>query len=163
MGDAPGSMHALDYDGNLWSWGRGGLGALGRSGVTADTGTPAIATTGVIDIFQLSASPQYGYETTAPIVQKADGYYCCGWNGIGLVGNASVTQANTYVKMFIPSNATIKYVGQYSTYINRFTRVAVTTDNKIYGWGHGGNFNIDGVTTPNCLIPMDLTPNCLNK
>ena len=162
MGDAPGSIHALDYDGNLWSWGRGGQGALGR-GTTADTGTPAIATTNVIDIFQLSASPQYGYETTSPIVQKSDGYYCCGWNGIGLVGNTSTTQANSYVKINIPSNVTLKYVGQFSTYINRFTRVVVTTDNKIYTWGYNANFNIDGVTTPNCLMPIDVTPNCINK
>ena len=162
MGDAPGSMHALDYDGNLWSWGRGGQGVLGRT-ITTDNGTPAIATTGVIDIFQLSASPQWGYETTSPIVQKADGYYSSGWNGIGLVGNASLTQVNTYVKMLIPSNVTIKYVGQFSTNVNKFTRVAVTTDNKIYGWGYGANFNIDGVTTANALMPMDLTPNCLNK
>ena len=60
-------------------------------------------------------------------------YGSSGWNGIGLIGNGSITQANTYVKMFIPSNATIKYVGQFSTNVNKFTRVAVTTDNKIYG------------------------------
>ena len=164
MGDAPGSMHALDYDGNLWSWGRGVQGALGRSGVTADRGTPGIAQTGVIDIFQLSACPQYGYETTSPIIQKSDGYYCAGWNGIGLIGNGgSSSQSFTYVKMCLPAGVVLKHVGQHSTYMNRFTRVAVSTDDKVFVWGYGANYNIDGVTTGNCLLPLDVTPAALNR
>lgn len=75
----------------------------------------------------------------------------------------SATQANSYVKINIPSNVTLKYIGQFSTHVNKFTRVAVTTDNKIYTWGYNANFNIDGVTTPNCLMPIDVTPNCINK
>ena len=162
IGDVVGSIHALDYDGNLWSWGYSNHGQLGR-GVSVTSPTPAIAQTGIIDIFQIGASPQYGYESTGPIIQKSDGYYCCGWNGIGLVGVGHINQANSYVKMRLPAGVVLKHVGQYSTYINRFTRVAVTTDDQIFAWGYNANSNIDGVTTANGVIPIDVTPAALNR
>lgn len=158
MGDGPGSIHALTYDGELWSWGRGGQGQLGRGG-TGDTGTPGIAETGVVDIFQLSASAQYGYETTSPIILKDDGfYYSCGWGAAGLNATGGTQNVDIYQKMMFPRGVVMKAFGQFSTYIDRFTRVAVSEDNRVYAWGYGANFNIETNSTGNYVLPVDVTP-----
>jgi alpha-tubulin suppressor-like RCC1 family protein len=158
MGDGPGSVHALTYDNELWSWGRGGQGALGR-GATGDSGSPAIAETGVVDIFQLSASAQYGYETTSPVILKNDGYYySCGWGGAGLNAYGGTQNVDIYQKMMFPRGAVMKAFGQFSTYINRFTRVAVSEDGRVYAWGYGANYNIETNNTLNYALPVDVTP-----
>lgn len=159
MGDAPGSLHMLTYDGELWSCGRGGQGVLGQGAVGGDKHTPALAETGVTDIYQLSTSAGYGYETTSPIILKNDGfYYSCGWGGVGLNAYGGTQNLDLYNKMAFPRSVKLKAFGQFSTYINRFTRFAVSDDNRIYGWGYGANYNLEENSTINNFMPVDVTP-----
>jgi alpha-tubulin suppressor-like RCC1 family protein len=160
-GNSPRSMYALLDTGVLYSWGYNEYGAVGN-GTFNNVLTPFQLTTGVLDIEgEVQGWDYVGYYSPSPFVKKADGYYACGYNGFGNLGDGSITNRNVLTKLRVQKGVEFKF---FATYGNNegLTRLGITTDNKIWAWGYNETIAIDpSVTTWNCVVPLQFTPNAL--
>jgi alpha-tubulin suppressor-like RCC1 family protein len=142
MGQAPRALYALTSTGNLYAWGYNESGQLG-TGTTAQQNSPTIMAVDVLDIMgECQGWNFYGYYVPSPYIRKSAGYFVCGYNQGGSLGDGTQTQQNFLVRLRVPPNVVFKYFGTYGNN-NLLTRIGITTDNAIWAWGYNGQGTID--------------------
>jgi hypothetical protein len=160
-GAAPGSCWLLQPDGTLWNWGYNLNGQLDRGNTTEKILLPAQVETGIIDLHLHNHSwAGFAYQTASPIVQKADGYYRCGYNGHGQIGDGTTTQRTTLVKMRFPEGIVFKMFGAMGAQNNEMqTFYGVDTENRLWAWGQNNAYGIVSVGTGGVMAqPVQITP-----
>jgi len=155
------TVNVLKEDGELYTWGYNNYGQCGV-GNTTDVTTPNNVLSAVSDIFNDGQdADEQGFWSTS-YIKKTDGLlYATGHNLEGQLGRGSLTPSNatTYDVVLLPYDSNIKNIGHYTTFRHRRIIVAITADNRVYGWGHNvqlgvinSNLNattgIDHVLTP---------------
>jgi alpha-tubulin suppressor-like RCC1 family protein len=162
-GGAPGAIYVLKTDGTLWNWGYNVYGQLDR-GNTTTTGTPAQVETNVIDILlPFHTWFTFNFAVGSPIIRKSDGYYRCGYNDYGQIGDGTTTQRTSLVKMRFPANFVMKLIGAYNTAGNGGTFIATDSSDKLWIWGYNGDRAIETNSTDNYFSPVQMNPSCLIK
>jgi alpha-tubulin suppressor-like RCC1 family protein len=159
-----GQCWILKTDGTLWNWGFNQYGQCSRGDTTTPKSTPAQVTTGVLDLFiHNNGWFNYGYDNASPIVYKADGYYRCGYNGYGQLGDGTVVNKSVLTKMRFPQDTTFKYFGTLGATGNaQQTFIGVDTTNRIWAWGSNVNYGIISVgTATNMPQPVQVSPSSL--
>jgi alpha-tubulin suppressor-like RCC1 family protein len=160
-GNAPRAMYARLSTGVLFSWGYNTYGQVGN-GNNNNVLTPFQLTNGVLDIEgEIQGWDYLGYATPSPFIKKADGYYACGYNGYGNLGDTTTTNKNTLVKLRVQKGVEFKF---FATYGNNegLTRLGITTDNKIWAWGYNALAAVDPNQTDwQAVVPLQFTPNAL--
>jgi alpha-tubulin suppressor-like RCC1 family protein len=154
-------VYALLSTGVLFSWGYNAYGAVGN-GINNNTLTPFQLSTGVLDIQgEIQGWDYNGYVSPSPFVKKSDGYYACGYNGYGNLGDTTVKSRNVLTKLRVQKGVDFKF---FATYGNNegLTRLGIATDNKIWAWG----YNDLGAVDPSerswqAVVPLQFTPNAL--
>jgi alpha-tubulin suppressor-like RCC1 family protein len=161
-GNSPRTMYALLENGTLYSWGYNNFGAVGNGTFTTPVTSPYALSVNVLDILgDVQGWDYLGFYSPSPFVKKADGYYACGYNGYGNLGDTTVTNKNVLTKLRVQKGVEFKF---FATYGNNegLTRLGITTDNKIWAWG----YNDLGAVDPNqtgwqAVVPLQFTPNAL--
>jgi alpha-tubulin suppressor-like RCC1 family protein len=165
IGGAPGSCWLLRTDGSLWNWGYNAQGQLDRGDTVEVKSTPAQVETGVLDI-SLHNHTWYGwsYQVGSPIIRKADGYYRCGFNTYGALGDGTTTNRSNIVKMRFPQGVVFKLFGAINAQINeRATFYAIDTENKIWSWADNTALAIQNYEQTLMPQPVQITPSALLK
>jgi alpha-tubulin suppressor-like RCC1 family protein len=160
-GNSPKTVYALLSTGVLYSWGYNEFGAVGN-GSTTNQQNPLALSVNVLDILgDVQGWDFNGYFSPSPFVKKADGYYACGYNGYGNLGDGSDANKNTLVKLRVPKNTAFKF---FATYGNNegLARLAITEQNTIYAWGYNNQAQIDpDATSWSAVQPLLFTPNAI--
>jgi alpha-tubulin suppressor-like RCC1 family protein len=160
-GNAPRTMYALMEDARLFSWGYNSYGAVG-SGNTTNRLQPYELATEVADIDgEIQGWDYVGYISPSPYIKKSDGYYACGYNGYGNLGDTSTDQRTSLVKLYVPNDVVFKF---FATYGNNegLTRLGITLDNTIYAWGYNAQGAVDPSQTGwQAVVPLEFMPNTL--
>jgi alpha-tubulin suppressor-like RCC1 family protein len=157
FGGGQATVNVLKSDGTLYVFGHNSEGELGV-GSTSNTGAPAVATTGVLELLSDGInSHTSGYYVQAAI-RKVDGVYICGINDGGYCGlGNSISPITTFTKVLLPSDFTLKYLGSFCTNGNGRVFVAVSTDNMAYAWGYNGNLGLlDSAYSNNVFTPINI-------
>lgn len=160
-GNAPRTMYALLSTGVLFSWGYNTYGQVGN-GNNNNVLVPFQLSTGVLDIQgEIQGWDYLGYVTPSPFIKKADGYYACGYNGYGNLGDTTTTNKNVLTKLRVQKGVDFKFFATYGSN-EGLTRLGITTDNKIWAWG----YNDLGAVDPSernwqAVQPLQFTPNAL--
>jgi alpha-tubulin suppressor-like RCC1 family protein len=163
-GGVAGSCWVLKTDGTLWNWGYGSQGQLDRGNTTQNNPTPQQVETGVLDILiHNHAWLSWNFEVPSPIIRKADGYYRCGYNGYGGVGDGTTTNRTSIVKMRFPEGIELKTIGAISTVNNATTYYAADTRNKLWSWGYNGRYAVYGSSNSEVNTPVQVLPSVLIK
>jgi alpha-tubulin suppressor-like RCC1 family protein len=161
VGNAPKTMYALLSTGVLFSWGYNTYGAVGN-GNNNNALIPYQLSTDVLDIQgEIQGWDYVGYVTPSPFVKKADGYYACGYNGYGQLGDGTTDNRNVLTKPRVSKGIQFKF---FATYGNNegLTRLGITTDNKIWAWGYNTLGAVDPLQTSwQAVQPLQFTPNAL--
>jgi alpha-tubulin suppressor-like RCC1 family protein len=161
-GGAPGSIYVLKTDGTLWTWGYNVNGQLDR-GNTTSSGTPTQVETNVIDILlPFHTWFTNNYIGASPVIRKSDGYYRCGNNDYGQLGDGTSTQRTNFSKMRFPGNFVMKLIGAYGTSGNGQTFIATDSSDKLWIWGYNTDASIESVAAT-YFSPIQMTPSCLIK
>jgi len=162
VGGVAGSIWILKTDNTLWNFGYGGHGQLDRGNTTQNNPTPQQVETSVLDILVHNHSFfGYNYQVASPIVKKSNGYYRCGYNGHGQLGDGTTTNRSNLVKMRFPEGIVLKSVGTFNKSNEMVTWFAVDIENKIWSWGDNAGYQIHNTTTTSVLAPIQITPNVL--
>ena len=164
VGDAPGSLNVLKTDGTYWNWGYNVLGQLGR-GNTTNSSTPTQIFANISDIYEHSVAGQsYGYYTSSPVVLKNDGtYWVCGDNEFGNCADGTTTRRTSFVQMWFPKGTVIKHFATGNSNTYGAFHFAVTTDNRIYGYGYNQRYAIHDYSADDFLLPILLSPPALQR
>ena len=161
-GNAPRTMYALLENGTLYSWGYNSFGAVGNGTFTTPITSPIVMAVNVLDILGSVQGWDYiGFYSPSPFVKKADGYYSCGYNEYGNLGDGTVDNKNVLTKLRLPKNTSIKF---FATYGNNqgLGRLGITEQNTIYAWGYNSQGQIDPIQTSwQAVVPLQFTPNAL--
>ena len=161
LGSAPGSCWILRTNGTLWNWGYNLNGALDRGNTTQNITTPAQVETGILDMFIHNYTTlNYSYRVASPIILKSDGYYRCGYNNHGQLGDGTITERTTLVKMRFPQGIVFKMFGVANSVGNeRPCFYGVDTTNKIWAWGDNSAYGIVSVGDAGYMPqPVQITP-----
>ena len=160
-GNSPRTMYALLSTGVLYSWGYNEYGAVGN-GSTTNVQSPYALSVNVLDILgDIQGWDYIGYYSPSPFVKKADGYYSCGYNEYGNLGDGSVTNKNVLTKLRLPKDTSIKF---FATYGNNqgLTRLGITEQNTIYAWGYNSQGQIDPLNTSwQAVQPLQFMPSAM--
>jgi len=128
---------ALTHDGAVWCWGDNRYGQLGNysnSYLPAElTAEVPMQVDGLSEVKAIRA-----YATHTCVIKDDDFLWCWGNNKNGELGNASVTNSNTPVRVEGLSRVTAMGTGE--SYIED-TSFAVRDDGLLFGWGSGGLFH----------------------
>ena len=149
----------LKKDGDLWTWGYNEWGGLGN-GNTANTGTPFLTNSGVVEVFcHRNSGHYYGYRYGS-FIKKSDGYlWACGKNDNGDMGIGNRTNPITsWQRVLLPADAPIKLFGNFQTGGANWVEVAVLADDRVFMWGasSGSNHAFDGGPVDRCSVyPMN--------
>jgi alpha-tubulin suppressor-like RCC1 family protein len=163
IGGSPGSVWLLRTDRTLWNWGYNAHGQLDR-GNTTTTPTPAQVETDVLDIsIHNHTWFEWNYQVASPVVRKSDGYYRCGYNGHGQVGDGTQTNRSSLVKMRFPAGIVIKMFGALNGDNEIATFYAIDNTNKIWAWGGQSYFTIYPHSSEIIPTPVQFVPSVLIK
>ena len=161
-GNAPRTMYALLENGTLYSWGYNAFGAVGNGTFTTPITSPIVMAVNVLDILgDVQGWDYIGFYSPSPFVKKADGYYSCGYNEYGNLGDGTVDNKNVLTKLRLPKNTSIKF---FATYGNNqgLARLAITDQNTIYAWGYNSQGQIDPMQTGwQAVIPLQFMPSAM--
>jgi alpha-tubulin suppressor-like RCC1 family protein len=140
----------LAGDNNVYCWGRNTLGQLG-DGTTTHRSSPVLVIQGQRDpsynITQLSVGAHY-----ACIKDTDSKAYCWGRNVDGELGSGITSNYETSpvaIAQGVMPDQNIKTImaGYWSTY-------AISSDDKLYAWGHNGDGSLGDGTTINRNTPI---------
>jgi alpha-tubulin suppressor-like RCC1 family protein len=150
------TMQVLKADGTLYAFGRNGDGEIGN-GTTTDTATPVIATAGVTALLADGITSYTTGWAVQNAILKSDGLYMCGINDSGYCGLGNMTNPiSNLTKTLLPADFTVKLLGSSCTNSYGRVYVAVSTDNRIYTWGHNANYGIQAATTTPVITPSNV-------
>jgi hypothetical protein len=162
-GGAPGAIYVLKTDGTVWNWGYNANGQLGR-GNTTSNGTPTQVQTNVIDILlPFHTWFNFNFATGSPIIRKSDGYYRCGSNAYGQLGDGTATQRTSLVKMRFPGNFVMKHIGAFGTSGDGQIFIATDSSDKLWVWGYNVDRAIETNAADTYFSPVQMNPSCLIK
>jgi hypothetical protein len=117
--------------------------------------------TGVIDIILHNHTwSGFNFLSASPIIRKADGYYRCGFNSHGQIGDGTITDRNSLVKMRFPEGIVFKFFGTIGAQTNeQQTFLGVDIENRIWAWGQNSAYGIVSVGTAGVMAqPVQITP-----
>lgn len=162
-GPAPRNVYALMTNGDLYGWGYNGQGQIG-DGTTSARTSPFLMTTGVLDILgEIQGWSTNGFYTPSPYIRKSTGYFACGYNGYGNLGDGTINQQTSLVRLRIPSNAVFKYFGTYGSTVG-LTRIGITSENTIWAWGYNDIGAIDPQQTGwTAVQPLQFSPTAIDS
>jgi alpha-tubulin suppressor-like RCC1 family protein len=136
----------LFRDGNLFTWGSGGNGALGNAVITGNISTPVTTFAGGTNWKQVSG----GVSHTAAI--KTDGTLWTWGNGqFAQLGNATTTLNNSTPVTTFAGGTNWKQVSSSS---RRLHTAAIKTDGTLWIWGPGGLGQLGNASTTNRSTPV---------
>ena len=121
--------------------------------------------TGVLELIPAYPGASQGYYGNSVKLKKPDGYYRYGKHDSGEVGNGTnVTDVTTFTKMLLPKGYSFKLFASHRT-SNGYnaSSVAVTTDNRVYGWGDNTDYGITQAGVSNIYVPREFTPRSFYK
>jgi alpha-tubulin suppressor-like RCC1 family protein len=165
-GGSAGSCWILKTDGTLWNWGYGLNGQLDRGNTTQNNPTPQQVETAVLDVLIHNHSwVGFAFQTASPIIRKADGYYRCGYNGHGQVGDGTTTSRSNLVKIRLPQGLVFNYFGAMGSQSNeQQTFIGVDSTNHLWAWGQNTAYAIVSVGSGTIMPqPVKITPTALIK
>ena len=157
------TIYVLTTAGVLFSWGYNGYGQVGN-GNTTNQLVPYQLTTSVLDIEgEIQGWDIAGYASMAPYVKKSTGYFTCGFNGYGQLGDTTATTSSTLKQLYVPKGTTFKFFG-CSGNNEGLIRYGITQDNTIWAWGYNAQGAVDPLQTGwNAVVPLQFTPNALRN
>jgi alpha-tubulin suppressor-like RCC1 family protein len=139
---------ALMSDTTVWAWGINSNGQLGN-GTTTDSVSP-VQVSGLSNVMAISA----GYDHTAALKNELTAFSVWTWgkNASGELGNGTVTDSATPVKVSGLSNVTAVAAGFDHT-------VIVNNDGTVWAWGNNGNGQLgaDKATLANSATPVQVS------
>lgn len=138
------ASYAIANTGELWSWGRGILGALGNSN-TLDVSTPVLVS-GPASTSWASVAAGTSY---ALAVTTTGRLYAWGSGAEGKLGNGANIDVSTPILVSGPSNTSWNLVG-----VQYLTSFAITTEGRLYAWGRGLGYEIGDGTAVSKSFPV---------
>ncbi|MGE5328107.1 MAG: Calx-beta domain-containing protein [Deltaproteobacteria bacterium] len=146
---AAGEYHTivLKSDGTVWAWGSNNYGQLGNgSGGTGEYSTTAAQIGGMTGVISIAGGASH------TLALKSDGtVWTWGWNGFGQLGDNTVTQRNTPVKVY--NCLLFKRLLPEDTYVQvvesgYYTSAGLKSDGTVWTWGYNGHGQLgNGNTT----------------
>lgn len=138
-------------DGQVFCWGYGTNGALGR-GVATSSSLPVAVD---MSIFEGKAVSKLSVGWYGACAVAGGQIYCWGANANGAAGDGTVTNATTPVKVVTYQGG---LYGKTVIDVSRGhdTSCALTSDNELYCWGDNGNGQIADGTTTDRVYPVKL-------
>lgn len=158
FGGGPGTVMVLYENGNLYNWGYGDFGQLGR-GAASSSGVPALVTTGVEKIFcDGHDSASYPYRTAA-FYRKNGLLYGTGYNEHGQLGQGNVTTPYTsWTLMKLPSDFVCDSIATASTTGAGRSYVFFGTDGRMFMTGYNAHNMLTWESTTNVISPIEVRP-----
>jgi alpha-tubulin suppressor-like RCC1 family protein len=158
FGGGPGTIMVLYANGDLWNWGYGDFGQLGR-GTAASNGTPLLVTTGVQKIFcDGHDGASYPYRRTC-FYRKNNLLYGTGYNEHGELGVGNVTTPYTsWTLVPLPANFVCDSIGTYATTSAGFGYIFFGTDGRMFMTGYNAHNMLTWDNTNNSLSPIEIRP-----
>lgn len=162
-GSAPGTVHVLLTNGDLWAWGYNSHGQVG-DGTSTQVNSPIKVNTNVKELlFPNQTAWYYEYRTTT-CIRKNDGtYWSCGLGGYGQCANGVLADTNTgWQRMRIPKTRDWVVLGWYSMHGNSehgFIPLMYDTEGVLWSWGRNDWYSItnrqgvDGLPFPTPVNP----------
>jgi hypothetical protein len=105
----------------------------------------------------------FSFATSSPIIRKSDGYYRCGVNAYGQLGDGTATQRLNFSKMRFPANFVMKLVGSFNTSNDAPTFIATDSSDKLWVWGYNVDRAIETNAADTYFSPVQMNPSCLIK
>jgi alpha-tubulin suppressor-like RCC1 family protein len=158
-GGSYGSIILLTDIGQLWHWGYNGYGQIG-DGVTTNRTSPGVVYAGTYSkIFGDWTQTNLSNQAVHYIISTNAGNYNYGMgkNTEGQVGNGSTTSpvlTADYIRL--PSDFYIADMGSTFTGSGQVSMIALSTDGRLYAWGHNGYNSISYETTNNIPYPIPI-------
>lgn len=141
---AAGASHnvAVREDGSVWAWGSNNYGKLG-DGTTMDRLTP-VQVKGLTDVVFVAAAT-WGFHTFA--VGEDGTVWAWGWNGDGQLGDGTITDRFTPVRISGLSQVVAITAGERHT-------LALREDGSVWAWGHNMYGQLGDSTTKYRFTPV---------
>ena len=147
---AAGDNHSLAAatDGTLYAWGFNGSGQLGTGKVSNDRTPVKVALPDDVRVEAVAAGDNHS------VALATNGsVYAWSYNGSGQLGDGTMSNAPTPVKVALPDDVRIEVVaaaGEHS--------VAVATDGLVYAWGNNVYGQLGDGTMNNASTPIKVAP-----
>jgi alpha-tubulin suppressor-like RCC1 family protein len=147
---AAGDNHSLAAatDGTLYAWGFNGSGQLGTGKVSNDRTPVKVALPDDVRVEAVAAGDNHS------VALATNGsVYAWSYNGSGQLGDGTMSNAPTPVKVALPDDVRIEVVaaaGEHS--------VAVATDGSVYAWGNNVYGQLGDGTMNNASTPIKVAP-----
>ncbi|HTW08924.1 MAG TPA: putative Ig domain-containing protein [Acidimicrobiales bacterium] len=151
------SAYVIGSDGNVYAWGYGPDGELG-DGSTPPTSTPVkVSLPARVTPTAIAAGGRSAY-----VIASDGNVYAWGYGPDGELGNGSMSDGSTPVKVTLPAGVTATAIaaGDVSAF-------AIGSDGNLYAWGSGtdgelGNGSTSDSSTPvEVSLPAGVTPSAL--
>jgi alpha-tubulin suppressor-like RCC1 family protein len=141
---------ALGSDGNLYTWGYGGVGELGN-GATNSSNVPVAVSAGAIPAgttFKQVAAGAYNdiaLTTTGTV-------YSWGYGPYGGLGNGTTGMALTPVAVTLPAGTTVTQIAAGAD-----ENLALTSTGQVLAWGYNGDGELGNGTRTNASVPTPVS------
>jgi alpha-tubulin suppressor-like RCC1 family protein len=140
--------------GNLYTWGYNQNGQCGL-GHTNQVGTPTLAATNVIDVYDHPSNSGYAAGDSRLFIKKSDGYiYCAGSNSNGALGVGDTTNRSTFTQITALGTNVTGLWNMGSTY---GCAIAQKSDYTIWVAGYNGSGQLGNGNTTNQVSFIDVT------
>lgn len=152
-----GHVHLLKTDGSLWAWGYNGYGQLGV-GDTTNRNSPVLIGSGYSALMSDCLTNEVYCYYAQTFVRKTDGsLWSCGYNGYGMLGVGDTSDRSSFTRVLLPNNFITSDMGWYPTSYPVMSFIALSSDGRLYAWGHNSAYAISGEGyTGNITSPIQI-------
>ena len=152
--------HAIkDSDGSVYGWGKQLYGMIGNGQNSGDATTPtpvilASDSSAVTGITQIS-----GGGDSALMLKSGGTVYACGYNGLGQIGNGTITDADDGLVQVLGVGGSGNLTGITQIAIAYASSLALKSDGTMYSWGNNndGQNGLGTVGGTNPTTPVAIT------
>ena len=140
------TVSAITENGDLYCWGYNGCGAVGNGSSTKEQATPVKVLSDVISVSYYNCASYFGnvYSFVLSITENGD-LYCWGYNRFGQLGNGTIKDQFTPVKVL----SDVKTASASSSAVS-----AIMRNGDLYRWGYNNCGQVGNGTGEDQLTPV---------